>query len=236
MPSLTELVCWLGAGGELSGRTRFCTDPPGIVGAVPIVGGTKNPHVDRIIALNPALVLANKEENRKEDILALRAAGLDVMLTDPNSVAEAVAMVRALGERLGRRAEAESLAAETEAAIGERRVAHRPRVFVAVWKEPLMGLGRDTYGHDLVEIAGGENVLRDRSRYPVTTRGELAALRPDFILLPDEPYPFAPADAEGLADIAPARVIDGKLAWWYGPRMPGAIRELRRLFAGVGAL
>lgn len=231
VPSLTELVCWLGAGAELAGRTRFCTEPAELVRGVPIVGGTKNPHLDRIAALRPTLVLANKEENRKEDVLALREAGLDVLVTDPNSVSEAVAMVRELGQRLDRQAKAESLATETEGAAREGPAGRRPRVFVAVWKEPFMGLARDTYGHDLIELAGAENVLRGRPRYPEITREELAALAPGLILLPDEPYPFTAADADSLAAIAPARVIDGKLLWWYGPRMPAAIRELRRLFA-----
>ncbi|MFN0148500.1 MAG: helical backbone metal receptor, partial [Dehalococcoidia bacterium] len=188
-----------------------------------------------IIALAPTLVVANKEENRKEDILALRDAGLDVMLTDPNTVGEAVSMVRDLGERLGQAAKAESLAKETEAAAAEPASGPRPRVFVAVWKEPLMGLGRDTYGHDLIGVAGAVNVLGSRPRYPELTREELASLRPDLILLPDEPYPFAAADIELFAPLGPTSVIDGKLLWWYGPRMPAAIRELRRLFAAVGS-
>src|SRR5436190_24285991 len=91
VPSLTELLFWLGAGEQVIGRTRFCDEPRGKVERVASVGGTKDPDVARVAALRPGLVIANKEENRREDVEALRAAGLEVLLTDPNSVGEALA-------------------------------------------------------------------------------------------------------------------------------------------------
>jgi ABC-type hemin transport system substrate-binding protein len=230
VPSLTELVCWLGAGDALVGRTRFCTEPASAE-SVPVIGGTKNPRVERIVAIRPELVLANREENRREDIEALRAAGLDVLVTDPNTVPEAVAMIRELGERLGYARRAETLAREIEAELAAPPPAAARRIFVAVWKEPLMGLGAESYGHDLIERAGARNVLRDRSRYPEVTLEDLRALRPELILLPDEPYPFKQHDADAFAEISPARVIDGKVLWWYGPRIAESLRTLRALFA-----
>jgi ABC-type hemin transport system substrate-binding protein len=232
VPSLTELVWWLGAGDSLVGRTRFCTEPAGTIEAIPIIGGTKNPHIDRIIAARPDLVIANREENRREDVDALRAAGLDVLVTDPDTVDDALTMVLDLGERLDAGDAAQTLVAETRAALAETRGAPepRPRVFVAVWKDPLMGLGGNAYGHDLIERCGATNVLAERPRYPELTWDELIALDPGMILLPDEPYPFKPGDAEAFAPVAPARVIDGKLLWWYGPRMPEAVGALRTLF------
>lgn len=230
VPSLTELVWHLGVGDALVGRTRFCTEPAEMADLVAIVGGTKNPRIERIVELEPDLVVANKEENRREDIEALRETGLEVLLTDPNSMPEALAMVRELGSRLGAESRAEELAAATEAALAEPLPARRPRVFVAVWRHPDMGLGGESYGHDLIERCGAANVLGTRPRYPELADGELVALQPELILLPDEPYPFKEADVPAYAGIAPARVVDGKLLWWYGPRMPEAIRELRGLF------
>ncbi len=228
VPSLTELVAWLGRGDALVGRTRFCTEPPELARTVPAVGGTKNPRVDRIVALRPDLVLANKEENRQEDVGALTDAGLDVLLTDPNTVDEAVAMILEVGERVGATERAEQLATDVNASL-EEGSARAVRVFVAVWKKPLMGLGSETYGHDLLERVGATNVLAGRRRYPEVTVEELAGLGPQAVLLPDEPYPFKEADCADFGTVAPARVVDGKLLWWYGPRMPSAIRELRKL-------
>lgn len=231
VPSLTELVCWLGRGDTLVARTTFCVEPAGAVEHISRIGGTKNPKVDRIIALAPDLVLANREENRREDVEALHAAGLDVFVTDPDTVPGAVAMIRALGARLGASERAESLAAEIETALALPAPSRPLRVFVAVWKEPLTGLGAESYGHDLVERAGAANVLAARTRYPEVTLDEVAALRPDLVLLPDEPYPFGESDAARFAEIAPARVVDGRLLWWCGPRIPAALATLREIFA-----
>lgn len=235
VPSLTELVWWFGLGDSLVGRTRFCTEPAGPLEGVPIVGGTKNPKVEKIVDLHPDLVIANKEENRREDVEALRAAGLEVLVTDPNSVVEALAMVRELAGVLGAEAKALELTTAAERAMGERMPARVLRVFVAVWKEPLLGLGSESYGNDLLRVAGAENVLSARPRYPELTRDELVGLGPELILLPDEPCPFKASDATAFSTIAPAQVIDGKLLWWYGPRMPDAIRTLRVIFSTAEA-
>lgn len=229
VPSLTELVCWLGRGAWLVGRTRFCTEPADELQAVAIIGGTKNPRVDRIASMAPTLVIANREENRREDVEALRDAGLEVMLTDPNTVDEALTMIGDIGERLGAGERAASLVAATEAALAEPVSPSRKRVYVAVWQSPDIGLGAESYGHNLLRRAGAENVLGDRARYPELAPGELEGLKPALILLPDEPYPFKERDIARYAAIAPTRLIDGRLLWWYGPRMPEAVRALRRI-------
>lgn len=233
VPSLTELVCWLGRGEAVVGRTRFCDAPADLAARVPAIGGTKDPDLARIIALTPDLVLANREENRREDVDALQSAGLNVLVTDPGTVAEVLAMVSEIGENLGCGARAEELVAETKRALSQPAPARRPRVFVAVWKKPLLGLGSNTYGHDLIERAGGKNVLGDLVRYPEVPLAEVARRDPDLILLPDEPYHFGELDTVEYACVAPARVIDGRLLWWYGPRMPAAIRALRSIFMEV---
>ncbi len=229
VPSLTELVWWLGRDDWLIGRTRFCTEPVGLIERVPAVGGTKDPDVAAITGLRPDLVITNREENRKEDVEALEAAGLRVVLTDPNSVDEAVAMIAELGELLGAGERAQALVADIEAAL--TAPLRGPKVFVAVWKKPMLGLGSESYGNDLIKRCGATNVLSERPRYPETSREELVALAPDLILLPDEPYRFRERDRQEFSRIAPARLVDGKALWWYGPRMPEAIRQLRAFFA-----
>ena len=226
VPSLTDLVFWLGAGGQVVGRTRFCDEPRGEVERVDVVGGTKDPDVQLIVELEPELVIANKEENRREDVEALRRMGVEVLLTDPNRVEEALGMVEELGRRLGCEGRAAELVAETRAAMAEAAGEARRRVFVPIRKRPLMALGGRTYGSDVLACAGAENVFGDRARYPEVSLAEVREAKPDAILLPDEPYRFREADARGYAAIAPARVVDGRLLWWYGPRMPAALREL----------
>ncbi len=235
VPSLTELVWRLGCGEALCGRTRFCEEPAGAIERVPAIGGTKNPDIEAIVALVPDLVIANREENRREDVEALREAGLETLLTDPNSVDDALAMILELGEVLGRKTAAGAIVDDARDAIAEGGGGPRPALFVPVWRNPLMGLGEDTYGSSVLEAAGASNALAGRTRYPETSLEEARALAPAAILLPDEPYRFSERHIPEFAGIAPTAGVDGKLLWWYGPRMPDAIRELRRIVGELTA-
>jgi ABC-type Fe3+-hydroxamate transport system substrate-binding protein len=229
VPSLTELAVWLGAGDRLIGRTRFCTEPGDALLDVPALGGTKDPDIGAIVDAGPSLVLANKEENRREDIEALRAAGLTVLLTEPNTVLEAASMVETIGKVLECAEGAAGLAAEIRAEAASGPQGASPRVFVAVWWRPLMGLGSDTFGSDVLRAAGAANVLEGRPRYPRVTLDEVREARPDIIVLPDEPFRFQQRHVPPFAGIAPSHLVDGKLLWWYGPRLPESIRRLRAL-------
>ena len=235
VPSLTELVVWLGAGNRLVGRTKFCTEPPELAASVPAVGGTKNPDRSKIRELAPDLVIANREENRREDVEALKRSGVHVVVTDPNTVRDAITMIRELGALLHLQQRADELAEAIESELVNELPPRPLPVYVGVWHNPLMGLGSESYGHSLLEACGGRNVLSHRSRYPELTMDDLRALRPELILLPDEPFPFDEGHAALYLQFAPARVIDGKLLWWYGPRIPGAIRDLRAMIAEVAA-
>ncbi len=99
-----------------------------------------------------------------------------------------------------------------------------------------MSVGRDTYVHDVLRTCGGENVCGDRTRYPTVALEEVEALRPEVVLLPDEPYPFSAEDLpEFYALDVPAvredrvHLVDGKLLTWYGPRMASSLVQLAAL-------
>tara|TARA_B100001123_G_scaffold449067_1_gene612782 strand:+ start:6180 stop:6755 length:576 start_codon:yes stop_codon:yes gene_type:complete len=187
--------------------------------------------VAAITATEPDLVIANQEENRREDVEALRKAGLNVLVTNPNSMEETLAMILNLGVVLRQQKKATELVEEVRAVIGESGDARKKALFVPIWQNPLMGLAGDTYGNALLIAVGAENILAGESRYPELTWQEVEALSPEAILLPDEPFPFTQQHVPKFASIAPTTVVDGKLLWWYGPRIPEAIRELRRIIA-----
>lgn len=228
VPSITELVCHLGRSANLVGRTRFCTDPADVLANVPIIGGTKNPIVERIVRAEPGLVIANREENRREDVEALEGAGLRVMLTDPNDVPGAIEMILDLGRALDSEAAAEALVAEIREALAAVETREAVDVLVPIWLDPLMCMGTGTYGNDLLARCGGRNVVTE-TRYPEMSLAQAAGLHPRIVILPDEPFPFAEKHVPEFANVAPAQVIDGKLLWWYGPRMASNIRQLREI-------
>lgn len=235
VPSLTEALFAFGVGSRVVGRTRYCTQPPGSVGGVEKVGGTKKVDVGRVLDLGPDLVVAVREENARESVEALRAAGVPVFLGAPETVADALRM---LGELAGlvEAPRANAVLGPIERVyedLRRARPARRPRIFVPIWRGPYMGVGSDTYVHDVIEVSGGESVCGGRTRYPILSLEEIEDFQPEVILLPDEPYPFSAEDlAEFYAlDVPAARndriyLVDGKLLTWYGPRMAGSLRQL----------
>jgi ABC-type hemin transport system substrate-binding protein len=256
-PSLTELVFALGCGALLVGRTAWCRRPAGRVEAVERVGGTKTPDVARILALRPALVLMNEEENRREDEAALAAAGLGVHRSLPRDAAGAAAMVRSVaaalsalgGEAAPARGRALADAIEARAAALARDVARErgagrgpTRFAYLIWRAPWMAAGPDTYASALLELAGGVNVLRDApelaARYPAIEAARLAALAPDRVLLASEPFPFGAAHAAELARVTGLppqrlRLVDGERLSWHGVQTPAGLEEAARLMRGA---
>jgi ABC-type Fe3+-hydroxamate transport system substrate-binding protein len=243
VPSLSEALFALGLGERVVGVTDWCVHPADAVARLPKLGGTKNPSLEKIVALRPDLVIANHEENTRRDVERMRKAGLEVWVTDPRSVAGAVLLLGELAE-LGASAEARASvldpiwSALTRAA--ERASAPRTRFFCPIWKRPWMAVGRDTFADDLLRVCGGLNVFGDRAerRYPIVEEGEIAAAAPEVILLPDEPYAFGPRDLAELAGwpVPAARsgrihCVDGTLVSWYGPRIARAIETLTPLLA-----
>jgi ABC-type Fe3+-hydroxamate transport system substrate-binding protein len=232
-PSLTELVFALGAGDELVGITEWCVHPSDRVGAVEKVGGTKSPKVARIVELRPDVVLLNEEENRREDAEALARAGVGCHTTFPKDAFETAAMVRSIGEALGRSREAEPIALDIERRARTVREQSRGlrvvRWAYLIWRTPYMSVNQDTFAHALFELAGGENVFGAKSaRYPEVTLAELAAAAPERVFLCTEPFPFTAAHADELANATrlPRErfvVADGEYLSWHGSRTPAGI-------------
>ena len=119
VPSLTETLFALGFNSEVVGITKFCVEPAEAVASITKVGGTKNPDVRAILKLEPELVIANAEENRREDIERIRAGGIAVFTTYPRTVPGAVESILRLGRVLGRESGAAALAKQDHAG-GER--------------------------------------------------------------------------------------------------------------------
>ncbi|MFE7098220.1 helical backbone metal receptor [Streptomyces erythrochromogenes] len=209
----------------LVGVTDWCTHP-GDLGAAERIGGTKNPDVRRIAELRPDLVIANEEENRAPDLAALRAAGVEVLVTEVRDLPQALreldrVLVGALGlPRPAWLTDAEAAWARAEP-VGELTA------FVPVWRRPWMVLGRDTFAGDLLARLGVRNVYAGHAeRYPRIAVEELAAAGCDLVVLPDEPYRFTAEDGPEAFPGLPAALVDGRHLTWYGPSLVDAPRVL----------
>jgi ABC-type hemin transport system substrate-binding protein len=225
VPSLTETVlAWERAGEpvEVVACTRFCEQP-----AIRHVGGTKDPDVRAIVALDPDVVLVDREENRLPDAEALRAAGMhvhDTHVTSLADVAPALAGVR----------QACRLEATAPFDLGTA-VASTSTVLVPIWQRPWMALGPDTYGSTLLAHLGWSCVLPPGpDRYPTIHLIDiLVERRPDLVLLPSEPYPFrrrhldaVRAEAATASPTTRVELVDGQDLLWWGVRTAAALRRL----------
>lgn len=252
VPSETESVVAVGGLERLVGRTDYCHEPPAVQ-EVPSVGGTKRFDVERVLALGPDLVLANKEENGERDVRALLERGVTVHVSFPVDLRGAAAYLRALAALLHVDPDGAPEVRVLEAAVAARCGARASRrALVPIWKDPWMSFDARTYGHEVLRAAGLENVCAARARryplaadlgeagraieagerdtrYPRLSPAEIAALDPDVVLLPDEPYAFTEPDADALRALCPrARVrrVSGKDLFWYGVRTAGALERL----------
>jgi ABC-type Fe3+-hydroxamate transport system substrate-binding protein len=263
VPSVTESLFDLALGNRLVGVTEYCEKPAAGVANLPKVGGTKNPDVERIRSLQPDLVIMNREENRREDAEALQAAGINVWVTEPNTVMEAINLLWNImdifdeASMVPRIRQIEKMMDIVSPAM---RAGEPLRTFVPIWRDPWMTISAGTYVHDLMAVLGMENVFGDRERrfplaadigegealadddprianrdrrYPRISLEEVAAAKPDLILLPTEPYVFSEDDADVFLemDIPAAAVsniylVDGSLLTWHGTRLSHALYEL----------
>jgi ABC-type Fe3+-hydroxamate transport system substrate-binding protein len=237
-PSITETIVAIGGLKALAGVTRYCTKPSGMLWGLPRIGGTKTPDIARILDLAPDLVFANAEENRREDVEALRAAGIEVDVTLPKTVAEVPGAIRRWGGKLGTSDEADALADRIEKASREleaRKPAAAFRYAYWIWKDPWMTVSDDTYVADLLRLGGGENVYgREQVRYPTTSPADATARRAEVHIFASEPYPFSEEKhgpvVEKLFGTAARRVfVDGDDFCWHGVRTLEGIKATSAL-------
>ena len=221
VPSLTEAVAAT-APGLLVGATAWCSHPADL--DVVRVAGTKNPDVARVLELRPDLVVANAEENRLVDLDALRAGGLAVWVTAPETVPQALASLDRMLTAC--RLDRPGWLDEAAAAWAAVRPGPVRRAVVPIWRRPWMAVGRDTFAGDVLARLGVANVLAGATeRYPKVRLDELPPH--ELVVLPDEPYAFSADDGPEAFPGVPAALVSGRHLTWYGPSLVDAPRVLR---------
>ena len=233
VPSLTELLFDLGLEKELVGRTKFCIHPAPDIKSIPKIGGTKTVNISAVEALQPDLIIANKEENTKADVLALQKIS-QVYVSDISNFAQALESIEQIGRLTGRTEEAEILNEGIRKNFRKLpgKEGARKKVAYLIWKAPLMTIGHDTFIHDMLEICGFENVFGVQTRYPIITPDDLQKERPDYIFLSSEPFPFKDKHINEIEKILPDSkvvLVDGEYFSWYGSRMLAAADYFERL-------
>ncbi len=238
VPSLTESVIALGGADRLVGVTEWCIRPEDVVKSIPKVRGTKNPYIQKILELEPDLVLANHEENRERHVAELRRY-VPVFLTYPRTVFDALKTLKDLGQILAVSEHAGELIETCEFLLDGARQKSDPYFHTAclIWRDPWMVVGHDTYTGDLLGQFGLINVFReDDGRYPETSLETLAEREPEVVLLPNEPFEFEEQHKDEVQSAiwksAPGcRVVllEGSFLTWWGARTLPALTYLSEI-------
>ena len=235
VPSWTEFLHDLDV--NVVGQTKFCVRPQTAFRNLPRVGGTKTVKVDAVLGLEPDLVVANREENDREQIEALMSAmpSGSVVVTDVRTVEQALGEMRRLGEAVERNDPADDMIQRTRDAWGDPKPVVG-RAGYAVWSSPWMVAGPDTFIHSVMGHWGIENAMGtadSEARYP--TLAETPDVGVDFSdcwLLPSEPFPFKGKHLHGFEENHPDKrfkLVDGEAFSWYGARMLQVTQHLREV-------
>ncbi len=234
-PSITETLYTLGLSSRVVGRTRFCIHPQPDVMSAENIGGTKQVDFERVAKLFPDLMIAEKEENTRDTVSVLEQS-YPVYVANVTSVASAVKLIRNLGDLTGSAERATSLAASVEAKVRQVASVFPRTMAYLIWEKPYMGVGANTYLHDLLAHFGFVNVLAGRAeRYPEISLTELQRLRPEVVFLSSEPFPFDRRHQTALQAVLPKTrvvLVDGEISW-YGARMEWAFPYLEQVVANL---
>ena len=228
VPSLTETLIDLGLGQRVLGRTQFCIHPSQAVRNIERIGGTKDFSVERILKLNPDLIIGSQEENHKEGIEALQAR-LPVWLSTIDSVDSALEHIGHLGKVTAAVEAAHRMTQAIEKAWeGIPRLPSSKRVVYFIWKNPWMIAGKGTYIDSVLERLGWTNVT-EKKRYPEIHLEQLAEDPPELFLFSSEPFPFKKEHWSFWSTAFPKahfQLVNGEDFSWYGSRMLGAAERL----------
>ncbi len=237
VPSQTELLFDLGLDGEVVGITKFCIHPKEKVVQKEKVGGTKNLNIEKIIALKPTLIIANKEENEKEQIEEL-AKHFPVWISDVIDLHSALEMITAVGKMTGREKVAEELNQKiTENFSAPFAPLRLKKVAYFIWQNPMMVAGNKTFINDMMQRCGFKNCFQNlKGHYPEISLAQLQQANPEVILLSSEPFPFKEKHIEAFSKICPQAkimLVDGELFSWYGSRLLHAPSYFQKLAASL---
>jgi iron complex transport system substrate-binding protein len=243
-PSNTELLFALGLGDKIVGVTEYCDYPPEALEKEK-VGGYSTPDIEKIIALEPDLILASSI-HAKEIIPALEERGLIVFALEPENLDGILADIRVVGEITGSEKEASELVTQMESRIKavtdktqSLKPEERPKVFYITWHEPLWSVGSETIIHELIEKAGGENIFQDITGHKMVNLETVIARNPEVIIActgtgeaKNKPYEWAKEEPRLMVTEAYKNdriyQVDADLVSRTGPRIVEALEEFAR--------
>ncbi len=225
VPSQTELLFDLGLDEEVVGLTYFCVHPKEKFKEKTKIGGTKQVKKEIVNGLEPDLIIANKEENEKDQVEALKE-NYPVWVSDVFDLDSALEMIKSIGELVGKKEAGAKMVNQIGYGFKDLPSIEPKETLYLIWRNPYMTVGGDTFIHYMLNRIGLKNLLQDFNRYPEIGKEKIRELDPQLILLSSEPYPFKEKHKAELNAVVPdseIQLVDGSMFSWYGSRMLKAV-------------
>ncbi|WP_079240914.1 ABC transporter substrate-binding protein [Chryseobacterium indologenes] len=237
VPSITEALFDLGlTENEVVGRTKFCIHPQDKIKNVAVIGGTKNINIEKIKALQPDLILANKEENVKDQVEALMN-DFKVTVTNIDTIEDNYYLLKNLGKLFGKEDRAQLFNLKIYDVLNQAKLEAPVKAAYLIWKNPYMTIGSDTFIHRILSEIGFENIFKNKTRYPQIITEDLADA--DVIMLSSEPFPFKEKHIEELQVFYPDKkimIVDGEAFSWYGTHIAKCENYFKELLTEIHSM
>ncbi len=249
VPSQTELLYDLGLNDEVVGITNFCIHPEEWYRTKTRIGGTKKIDFEKIKALNPDLIIGNKEENDQFQIEELMK-DYNVWISDITTLKDALNMILSLGMVLGKHNEATNIKLQIESDFKHLNLPktssafelseierHQQTVAYFIWNDPYMVVGNNTFINEMLKVCGLQNVFIS-DRYPEVNATQIISADPEVIFLSSEPFPFKEKHVLEFRKMCPKAkvlVVDGEMFSWYGSRLLKATTYFKQLIESLSS-
>ena len=241
-PHITEVLFAAGAGSRIVGTVEY-SDYPEAAQKIRRVGGYSRLDLEAIAALKPDLVIGWQSGNAATHMDKLEKLGLTTFVSQPDRIEDIAATLESYGRLAGTGAVAQPAAQafrERLAALRARYAKREPlRVFYPIWRKPWMSVNRETYIHDVLRMAGAENVCADFDcRYPEIPLEWLLSRKVEAVLLPSEPWAWTASDRSALESertLGSARIglCDGRDFCWHGVRAADGLGNATRIVSAL---
>ncbi|HMZ46784.1 MAG TPA: helical backbone metal receptor [Chitinophagaceae bacterium] len=225
VPSITQLLFDVGLENSIVGRTKFCIHPTKKINTIPTVGGTKNIDLQKINLLQPDIIFATKEENEKDQIVALKK-DYKVIVFDIKNLEDNYKMIEKIGKLTSTENKAQEIIKQTKQNFEVLKTTPSPSLSLSlylIWRKPYMTIGKDTFIHAMLEEIGLKNMFAHQTRYPIIQNLQTTYFEKcNLVLLSSEPYPFTEKHIKEIQDLLPnAKIllVDGEYFSWYGSRI-----------------
>lgn len=240
VPSLTLLLADLGLQDSLVGRTKFCIHPKDLVKDIPIIGGTKQIDIQKIRILNPDLIIANKEENEKEQINQLQKE-YKILVTDIKNLDDMYIVIDKIGKLTNTEHSATEIIDIIKTNFEElaKFTSTLPTLncLYLIWRNPYMSIGKDTFIHSMLASMGMKNMFSHQTRYPIIQNLETSYFQKcDIVMLSSEPYPFTDKHIPEIRKQLPNTkilVVNGEFFSWYGSKSKDAPLYFKSLLEAI---